>query len=313
MTVRYALRRLSGDAARRAQAAVRRLPVRRRGSQGRRGRERRAREHGSPSSLGRDGDDPLFLQIKEAQPSVLEPYLGKTAIRTTAVASSRASGSCSRSATSFSAGSAFEAFDGRVRDYYVRQLWDGKFSADHRGDAAGVMRHTRSSAAGRSRACTPARATGSRSPPILALAPVRRGDRGLLADIRRPERARLRRSSGGRRVGPGRGRDRPLTGGSRPTVGPPRPWSVLLVCTYEANHDQPSRTNWLLPSSAKPEPPSRTGLTGGTRGDLRRVSDGRRRGVGTFRSLRSAGADIAQRRGILEAILADEWVDDRGR
>ena len=26
--------------------------------------------------LGRDGDDPLFLQFKEAQPSVLEPFLG---------------------------------------------------------------------------------------------------------------------------------------------------------------------------------------------------------------------------------------------
>ena len=29
--------------------------------------------------LGRDGDDPLFLQAKEAQASVLEPYLGKSA------------------------------------------------------------------------------------------------------------------------------------------------------------------------------------------------------------------------------------------
>ena len=28
--------------------------------------------------LGRDGEDPLFLQIKEAQASVLEPYLGKS-------------------------------------------------------------------------------------------------------------------------------------------------------------------------------------------------------------------------------------------
>ena len=28
--------------------------------------------------LGRDADDPLFLQIKEAGPSVLEPYLGRS-------------------------------------------------------------------------------------------------------------------------------------------------------------------------------------------------------------------------------------------
>ena len=29
--------------------------------------------------LGRDDDDPLFLQLKEAQASVLEPFLGKSA------------------------------------------------------------------------------------------------------------------------------------------------------------------------------------------------------------------------------------------
>ena len=28
--------------------------------------------------IGRDNDDPLFLQFKEAQPSVLEPFLGKS-------------------------------------------------------------------------------------------------------------------------------------------------------------------------------------------------------------------------------------------
>src|SRR6185503_6874851 len=28
--------------------------------------------------LGRDDDDPLFLQFKEAQPSVLEPFLGRS-------------------------------------------------------------------------------------------------------------------------------------------------------------------------------------------------------------------------------------------
>ena len=43
--------------------------------------------------LGRDDDDPLFLQVKEAQASVLEPYLGREPARaTTASGSSRASG-----------------------------------------------------------------------------------------------------------------------------------------------------------------------------------------------------------------------------
>ena len=43
--------------------------------------------------LGRDDDDPLLLQVKEAQASVLEPYLGAQPVpATTASGSSRASG-----------------------------------------------------------------------------------------------------------------------------------------------------------------------------------------------------------------------------
>ena len=42
--------------------------------------------------LGRDGEDPLFLQLKEAGPSVLEPYLGPSMFANAASGSSRASG-----------------------------------------------------------------------------------------------------------------------------------------------------------------------------------------------------------------------------
>ena len=42
---------------------------------------------------GRDEADPLFLQFKEAQASVLEPFLGKSQLRaSTGSASSRGSG-----------------------------------------------------------------------------------------------------------------------------------------------------------------------------------------------------------------------------
>ena len=34
--------------------------------------------------LGRDGGDPLFLQLKEAQPSVLEEFAGASAVKRTA-------------------------------------------------------------------------------------------------------------------------------------------------------------------------------------------------------------------------------------
>jgi uncharacterized protein (DUF2252 family) len=81
--------------------------------------------------LGRDGDDPLFLQIKEAQESVLEPYLGKSEYANhgeRVVVGQRLMQATSdiflgwlRSA---------ETFDGRPRDFFVRQLWDWKTSVD---------------------------------------------------------------------------------------------------------------------------------------------------------------------------------------
>ena len=42
--------------------------------------------------LGRDDADPLFLQFKEAQASVLEPFLGRASSTSTGSASSRGSG-----------------------------------------------------------------------------------------------------------------------------------------------------------------------------------------------------------------------------
>ena len=41
--------------------------------------------------LGRDDGDPLFLQMKEAQRSVLEPHLARSESQTTAAALSRVS------------------------------------------------------------------------------------------------------------------------------------------------------------------------------------------------------------------------------
>jgi uncharacterized protein (DUF2252 family) len=80
--------------------------------------------------LGRDENDPLFLQLKEAQASVLEPFAGASRFRKhghRVVAGQR---------LMQAAGDAFlgwisaEGLDGQQRDFYVRQLWDGKSSAD---------------------------------------------------------------------------------------------------------------------------------------------------------------------------------------
>jgi uncharacterized protein (DUF2252 family) len=79
--------------------------------------------------VGRDEGDPLFLQIKEAQRSVLEPYTAPTEF--TEQGQRVVEGQRLTQATGdillgwlTAAGP-----DGKKRDYYVRQLWDQKGSA----------------------------------------------------------------------------------------------------------------------------------------------------------------------------------------
>ena len=79
--------------------------------------------------LGRDENDPLFLQLKEAQASVLEPFLGKSAFAKhgqRVVEGQR----LTQAASDIMLGwLRITAYDGVSRDFYVRQLWDGKGSA----------------------------------------------------------------------------------------------------------------------------------------------------------------------------------------
>ena len=61
--------------------------------------------------------------------------------------------------------------DGEKKDFYIRQLWDAKGSAEiELMDPPRAARPTARSAAGRSRGRMRARATGSRSPPTSAAA-----------------------------------------------------------------------------------------------------------------------------------------------
>jgi uncharacterized protein (DUF2252 family) len=79
--------------------------------------------------LGRDDDDPLFLQIKEAQQAVLEPYLGGSEFSNhgrRVVEGQR----LMQATSDIMLGWIRVAWvDGVSRDFYVRQLWDGKGSA----------------------------------------------------------------------------------------------------------------------------------------------------------------------------------------
>jgi hypothetical protein len=80
--------------------------------------------------LGVDLDDPLFLQVKEAQPSVLEQFVGKSEYKNSGrrvVAGQR----LMQANTDIFLGwqHVNSALDGKERDFYVRQLkdWKGSF------------------------------------------------------------------------------------------------------------------------------------------------------------------------------------------
>jgi uncharacterized protein (DUF2252 family) len=81
--------------------------------------------------VARDDDqDDLVLQVKEARDSVLEPYLHTNRYASQGervVAGQRAMQAASDVLLGWDR---IEGFDGVERDYYVRQLWDWKVSAD---------------------------------------------------------------------------------------------------------------------------------------------------------------------------------------
>jgi uncharacterized protein (DUF2252 family) len=79
--------------------------------------------------LGRDERSPLFLQIKEAEASVLEPFLGKSKFRQHGRRVVEGQ-QLTQAATDILLGWLRATYpDGVDRDFYVRQLWDSKGSA----------------------------------------------------------------------------------------------------------------------------------------------------------------------------------------
>jgi uncharacterized protein (DUF2252 family) len=80
--------------------------------------------------LGRDGSDPLFLQAKEAQASVLERFVGKTTIANCGARVVAGQHLMQASSDIFLGWERTEGIDGVRRDFYVRQLKDWKGSID---------------------------------------------------------------------------------------------------------------------------------------------------------------------------------------
>ena len=170
--------------------------------------------------LGRDDTDPLFLQAKQAEASVLEPFLGKSAFsqhgqrvvegqQLTQAASDimlgwvRASG-----------------VDGVDRDFYVRQLWDGKGSAVVETMTPEVDDAVRAGL--RLGARQGPRPLRGRDRDRELPRPVRRARPGagrVRRDVRGPERARLRRVAGRGGIRPRQGRDGPLISATLADVG----------------------------------------------------------------------------------------------
>jgi uncharacterized protein (DUF2252 family) len=80
--------------------------------------------------VGREGKDPLVLQAKEAQPSVLEPYLGSSEFENSGERVVRGQQISQAVSDVFLGWQRSEGLDGGKHDFYVRQLWDWKASAD---------------------------------------------------------------------------------------------------------------------------------------------------------------------------------------
>ena len=80
--------------------------------------------------VGRDGKDPLVLQAKEAQASVLEPYLGASEFDNHGERVVRGQRISHAASDIFLSWTRSMGFDGQEHDFYVRQLWDWKASMD---------------------------------------------------------------------------------------------------------------------------------------------------------------------------------------
>jgi uncharacterized protein (DUF2252 family) len=80
--------------------------------------------------LDRDGDEPLFLQAKEAQRSVLAPFVGESEYENQGRRVVEGQRLMQSASDIFLGWIHATGIDGEPRDFYVRQLWDWKSSAD---------------------------------------------------------------------------------------------------------------------------------------------------------------------------------------
>ncbi len=80
--------------------------------------------------VGVDNADPLFLQVKEAEASVLEPYLSKSGFANHGQRVVVGQRLVQAASDIFLGWEHIVGYDGQPHDHYIRQLWDWKASAD---------------------------------------------------------------------------------------------------------------------------------------------------------------------------------------
>jgi uncharacterized protein (DUF2252 family) len=80
--------------------------------------------------MGRDVSDPLLLQMKQATRSVLEPYAGRSVYESQGRRVVEGQRFMQTASDSLLGWYRLKSWDGLMRDFYVRQLWDGKSSID---------------------------------------------------------------------------------------------------------------------------------------------------------------------------------------
>ncbi len=80
--------------------------------------------------MGDDDSDPLFIQVKEAQTSVLEPHLDRSRYKQHGQRVVEGQRLIQSAPDVFLGWERIRGFDGVDRDFYFRQLWDWKGSAD---------------------------------------------------------------------------------------------------------------------------------------------------------------------------------------
>ncbi|HEY9324985.1 MAG TPA: DUF2252 domain-containing protein, partial [Candidatus Limnocylindria bacterium] len=94
--------------------------------------------------VGRDDTDPLFLQFKEAQASVLEPFLGKSRYSQHGQRVVEGQRMMQAAPDILLGWERIVTIDGEQRDFYIRQLWDSKGSAEIEAmDPAGLQAYGR--------------------------------------------------------------------------------------------------------------------------------------------------------------------------